>query len=181
MTYPKYTVPPIGGTTLSMGAAPASPVQPDDQRFCTYEDAKIILKVFTDAGVPDASLVDASMATINGEHFNNVPANAPARPWYITSAQVTGPVGPALWLQLGPNSINGGGRGNPGKWTGILTGNPRYIPDPIQGTMPVATPSVPNTNDASAFYSAQGGNNMAADLAEVKRLVTLMAASINIK
>ena len=171
MTYPNYTVPSIGGTTFSSGAAPAQPVQPDDQRFCTHEDAKAMLKVFVDAGVPDAALVDASIGTINGEHFNNVPANAPARPWYITSSKISGPVGPALWLQYGPNGANGGGRGNPGKWTGLLTGQPRYVPEPTQGTMPSAMPS------ATPMHSDQ----MAASVANTERLVKLMAASIKIQ
>ncbi len=185
MSYPKYTVPSVGGVTLSLGAAPAQPVQPDDQRFCTLEDAKTILKVFTDLGVADATLVDASMGTVNGEHFNNVDPTSLARPWYLFSSMVIGPVGPALWVQYGPNNVNGGGRGNPGKWTGVLSGNPQYVPDPIQGTTPVQTPS--NPADAASFASAQGVNQgtlsttQDARLNNIERLVIAMAGTIGIK
>jgi hypothetical protein len=179
VSYPKYTVPSVGGVTLSLGAAPAQPVQPDDQRFCTLEDAKTILKVFTDLGVADATLVDASMGTVNGEHFNNVDPTSLARPWYLFSSKVVGPVGPALWLQYGPNTTNGGGRGNPGAWEGVLSGNPRYVPAPIPSVTPMPTAS--NPADAGAFANVQGVNNLQSDVTEIKRLVIAMAATIGIK
>ena len=184
--YPIYSVPPVPGASVSLGGAPSTPVQPDDQRFCTLDDAKVILKVFTDLGVADAQLIDASVGTVGGVHFSGVPASSPARPWYLFSSVVTGPVGPALWIQYGPNSINGGGRGNPGSWTGVLTGNPQYVPTPVS-TMPATPMTVDSSKDPAALAAALGvpvvtfGTTQDARLTNIERLVIAMAGTIGIK
>lgn len=181
--YPAYSVVPVNGASLQLGVAPPTPVQPNDQRWCTLADANVILKVFTDLGVADAQILDASVATINGEHFINVDPASPARPYYLTSSKVTGPVGPALWIQYGPNNTNGGGRGNPGNWIGVLTGNPQWVPISTGiASTPVAQP-VDSSGDANAFAGAQGvtfANAMATSIANTERLVIALAAKQNI-
>jgi|SRR5665213_386181 len=185
--YQPYTVVPVNGATMQLGVAPPSPVQPDDQRFCTLADAQVILKVFLDAGVADARLLDASTATINGEHFFGVDPNSPARPYYITSSTVTGPVGPALWIQYGPNNVNGGGRGNPGAWVGVLTGNPRWVP--TSAPTQISTPSTPinSSGDAAALANALGAPGAVFTQADrdainnTERLVIEIANAINLK
>lgn len=154
MSFPKYEVTGPSGATIQLGSAPATPIQPDDKRWCTLEDAKAILKVFNDLGVTDAMLLDASVATVAGEHWNNVPAASTVRPWYLFSSRVSGPVGPALWEQYGPNPINGGGRGNPGAWEGVLTGNPHYVPVPVPGLVNTPPP-IDSSKDPAAFNSAE--------------------------
>ena len=184
--FPAYSVPAVNGASVQLGGAPSTQVQPNDQRFCTYTDAKVILKAFTDAGVPDASILDASQATINGQHFTNVNPNSVARPYYITSSQIQGPVGPLLWMMYGANGINGGGRGNPGTWTGLLTGNPRWSPTAVP-TVVTLPNSAPSSGDAASFAATQGvgqgGLTTVQDtrLSNIERLVIKMAASINIQ
>ena len=155
MTFPAYTVIPVSGASVQLGASTPTPVQPDDQRWCTQADAQLILNLFLSLGVSDAKLVDASATPVNGVLFTGVSANSPARPWYLVSSAVTGPVGPALWIQLGPNNINGGGRGNPGSWTGVLTGNPRYVPEPLPPVL-IPAPVIDSSGDPGAFGTAQG-------------------------
>lgn len=186
MAYPTYSVSQVSGASIQLGSSPASPIQPSDKRWCTLEDAKVILKVFTDLGIADAQLLDASVATINGEHFINVPADSIARPWYLTSSKISGPVGPALWIMYGPNGVNGGGRGNPGSWTGVLTGNPQWVPTAIA---PSSTPvtAIDSSKDAAAFASVMGVPATAFSQADrdainnANRLVIAIAKAINIK
>ena len=187
--YPQYTVVPVPGASVSLGGAPSTPVQPNDQRFCTLADAQVILKVFTDLGVADAQLIDASVGTVGGIHFSGVPASSPARPWYLFSSTVTGPVGPSLWVQYGPNAINGGGRGNPGSWVGVLTGNPQWVPT-VVSTMPsspATSQGITVNNDPAAFAAAENIPSVVFSQVDrdainnTERLTIAMAATINIK
>ena len=160
MSYPAYTIAPTKATWEN-----GFPLPP--QYLSLEADAQALA---TAVGGTLQNGVDYFKSF--GIAFTLDPAD-PRQPWMVTINGIPSFAGISIAQQNGPNSINGGGVGNPGKW----------VEDPTtkawawQASAPPPPPAstAGNPNDASVWANLQGATTLTAEQFQTQVLYYLQA------
>ena len=175
--YQPYTIPSVAGILFASGANTPQPLQNGDARLCSQADAEVMMAAFAAAGSP-GTLVNAATDPTLGFVYEGLDPTSPYQPWYIKGIAFPGLLGYAVAIMWGANTVNGGGIGNPGSWTGLGTGNVRYLPQAPAPAPP--PPAAGSNNDAASWAATQGagqGFNATDELTlnDIRRLVVALA------
>jgi hypothetical protein len=142
-----YTVPPVTGISFSANGGAAQPLQAGDARLCLMAYAIAAQQALGIAGI----IVDASTTPSLGMSFPGLDPASQYRPFVLIvpgSSATPDFLGYRVAQMYGPNSINGGGIGNPGAFA-----NGSWVPTPIPAA-PAPAPAS-SAGDPAAFYQAQ--------------------------
>ncbi len=174
--YPQYEIPPATGVTWSTDGGRTFQQFPDNYR-CTQEDAELIVKA-TGGVLSNAAITAPPNIIIKG-----VSPGDTFQPWYVTGPLATGFIGPAVQIMWAYNGVNGGGKGNPGTWSGIGTGNVKY--NPTAPPVAPAPPPVDSSGDPAAWATSQNAGQGftiqdRSELLDIRRLVVALAKLQNI-
>ena len=144
--YGPYTIPPVAGISFASGGAAPQPLQTGDARLCLLAYAIAAQQALGLAGM----IVNAATTPSLGMSFPGLDPASPYQPFVLVVAGSTNPpdfLGYRVAQMYGPNSINGGGIGNPGAFV-----NGNWVPTPIPGT---PAPASTGGDASGVFYQMQ--------------------------
>lgn len=154
--YAPYVIPPVVGISFASGGAAPQPLQTGDARLCLLAYAIAAQQALGLAGM----IVNAATTPSLGMSFPGLDPSSQFQPFVLVVPGSANPpdfLGYRVAQMYGPNSINGGGVGNPGAFV-----NGNWAPTPIPAS---AVPPSTGGDASSLFYqmeTAPGPNAPAA-------------------